>query len=150
MTDYELVKTALAIARDAHTGQKDKAGLEYIYHPITVALLCEGAKEKAVALLHDTLEDCPDKVSYELLVGKVGKEVADAVKLLTNDGSCGSYLEYVQAIKDSGNQLAINVKRADLTMNMDLTRVKEVTEQDLWRMEAKYKPAMKIIGEKKD
>ena len=150
MTDYELVKTALAIAREAHAGQKDKAGLDYIYHPITVALLCEGAQEKAVALLHDTLEDCADKVSYEMLVDKVGKEIADAVKLLTNDGSCGTYLEYVQAIKDSRNQLAINVKRADLTMNMDLTRVKEVTEQDLWRMEAKDKPAMKIIGEKKD
>lgn len=146
MTDYELLKTALSIAKDAHAGQVDKAGNDYIYHPITVALLCGSAEEKAVALLHDTLEDCPDKVSYEMLVEKVGKDVADAVKLLTNDGTRGTYLEYVQSIKGSGNSLAIAVKRADLTMNMDLTRIENPTEKDYQRIEKKYIPALKIIG----
>lgn len=30
MTDYEIIKTALEIARSAHEGQKDKAGEEYL------------------------------------------------------------------------------------------------------------------------
>lgn len=145
MKDYELIKAALSIAKDAHSGQVDKAGADYIFHPITVALLCASAEEKAVALLHDTLEDCSDKVSYEYLVEKVGKEVADAVKLLTNDGSRGGYLEYVQSIKDSGNALAIAVKKADLTMNMDLSRIDNPTQKDFDRLEKKYKPALKII-----
>lgn len=145
MTDYMLLKNALAIAKEAHKGQFDKSKEEYIYHPITVALMCNDAKEKAVALLHDTLEDCPDKVSYEMLVDKVGKEVADAVLLLTNDGSKGSYLEYVQSIKDSGNKYAIAVKKADLTMNMDLTRIINPTDLDYQRIEQKYKPALEII-----
>ena len=144
MNDYELIKTALNIAIQAHSGQVDKAGIDYIFHPITVALLCNDPKEKAVALLHDTLEDCKD-VSYEFLVEKVGKDVADAVKLLTNDGNKGTYLEYVKSIKNSGNQLAINVKKADLTMNMDLSRIKNLTNEDLNRIETKYKPALKII-----
>lgn len=145
MTDYILIKTALSIAKEAHAGQVDKAGVDYIFHPITVALLCENAKEKAVALLHDTLEDCADKVSYEMLVEKVGQEVADAVKLLTNDGSHGSYLEYVQHIKNSGNRLAIAVKKADLSMNMDLSRLANPSEKDIQRIETKYRPALKII-----
>lgn len=145
MTDYMLIKTALKIAKEAHAGQVDKGGVDYIFHPITVALLCEGAEEKAVALLHDTLEDCSDKVSYDMLVEQVGKDVADAVKLLTNDHSKPTYLEYVQGVKDSGNKLAIAVKKADLTMNMDITRLENPTEKDYKRIEEKYKPALAII-----
>lgn len=146
MNDYVLIKTALAIAKEAHAGQVDKAGVDYIFHPITVALLCENAQEKAVALLHDTLEDCSDKVSYEMLAERVGRDVADAVKLLTNDGSRGTYLEYVKSIKDSGNKLAIAVKKADLTMNMDITRLDHPTEKDMQRIELKYKPALEIMN----
>lgn len=146
MDDYELIRTALAIAREAHEGQTDKAGEQYIYHPVTVALLCGSAKEKAVALLHDTLEDCPDRVSYEMLAGRVGTEVADAVRLLTNTGDRGSYLEYVQSVKDSGNELAIAVKRADLIMNMDLSRLGTPSPEDVRRVELKYRPALGIIG----
>ena len=146
MTDYILIKKALSIAKEAHKGQVDKAGVDYIFHPITVALLCETAQEKATALLHDTLEDCSDKVSYEMLVEQVGKDIADAVKLLTNDGSRGSYLEYVKTIKDSGNKLAIAVKKADLKMNMDLTRFEYPSEKDIQRIELKYKPALEIMN----
>ncbi len=145
MTDYELIKTALKIARDAHAGQRDKAGEDYIFHPITVALLCGSAEEKAAALLHDVLEDCSDKVTYGQLCEKVGGEVAGAVKLLTNDGTRGSYLEYVQSVKDSGNSIAIAVKKADLTMNMDLSRLENPGPKDYERIEKKYKPAWEII-----
>lgn len=145
MTDYAMIKKALGIAKEAHKGQKDKAGEDYIYHPITVALLCNSAKEKVVALLHDTLEDCEDVVSYEMIEKELGSDIAEAVKLLTNDDTKGTYLDYVKAIKDSGNELAIAVKRADLTMNMDLSRIDSPTEKDYQRIENKYKPAMKII-----
>ena len=80
-----------------------------------------------------------------MLVKEVGADVADAVKLLTNDGSRGAYLEYVQSIKDSGNQLAIAVKKADLITNMDLTRIKKPSAEDYSRIEEKYKPALEII-----
>ena len=136
MTDYEIIKTALKIARGAHEEQKDKAGEEYIFHPVTVALLCEGAKAKAVALLHDTIED--GGVSYENIKEALGTEIADAVRLLTHEGKdyatkeewLSDYLDYVRKIKDSGNSLAIAVKRADLTMNMDLSRIPEPTTKD--------------------
>ncbi len=150
MTDYEIIKTALKIAREAHEGQKDKAGEDYIFHPVTVALLCDSAKAKAVALLHDTMEDCG--VTYEEIREALGEEIADAVKLLTHDSSQQSsddwlagYHAYVRGIKESGNQLAIEVKKADLTMNMDLSRIPDLTEYDEERIEKKYKPALEIL-----
>ena len=150
MTDYEIIKTALDIAKKAHEGQVDKAGEEYIFHPVTVALLCDDAKTKAVALLHDTIEDCD--VTYEQIRDALGEEIADAVRLLTHDDdqpSTGDWLSdyhaYVQRIKDSGNKLAIAVKKADLTMNMDLSRIPNPQAKDYERLEKKYKPALEII-----
>lgn len=143
MTDYELIKKALSIARESHQYQKDKGGDEYIYHPITVSLLCNTPKEKAVALLHDVLEDTA--VTYETLKEEMGEEIADAVQLLTFDHSM-EYLDYVRMIKNSGNTLAIAVKKADLTMNMDLSRIPNPTQQDLERIVVKYKPALAIIN----
>lgn len=142
MTDYEIIKTALAIARNAHAGQLDKGGDEYIFHPVTVALLCGGTKAKAVALLHDTMEDCG--VTYDQIKDALGEEIADAVQLLTHD-SAEDYHDYVRRIKESGNRLAIEVKEADLTMNMDLSRIPEPTDRDRERLEKKYKPALSIL-----
>ena len=51
------VEKALEIATIAHKGQTDKAGKEYIYHPIMVAFSVKTKEEKIVALLHDVVED---------------------------------------------------------------------------------------------
>ena len=103
-------------------------------------------------MLHDTIED--SNVTYEQIRDALGEEIADAVKLLTHDSdkqSTGDWLadyhSYVKDIKNSGNQLAIAVKKADLTMNMDLSRIPEPTDADYERIEKKYKPALKIINE---
>ena len=54
-----MVDLALSIARQAHEGQLDKAGVDYIEHPIYVASQVDTEEEKAVALLHDVIEDSP-------------------------------------------------------------------------------------------
>ena len=100
MTDYNLIKTALSIAKEAHKGQHDKAGADYIFHPITVALLCDTAKEKAVALLHDTLEDCGDVVTYEMLTDKVGED-ADKILCLKLDISEPEQAVYDEAVRQA-------------------------------------------------
>lgn len=48
---------ALQIAKKAHAGQVDKAGKDYILHPMTVTSYMDTDTEKAVAYLHDILED---------------------------------------------------------------------------------------------
>lgn len=44
---------ALQIAKKAHAGQVDKAGKDYILHPMTVTSYMDTDTEKAVAYLHD-------------------------------------------------------------------------------------------------
>ena len=53
----ELYNLAFVIASQAHKGQRDKAGLDYILHPVRVSNHCTSPLAKIVALLHDTIED---------------------------------------------------------------------------------------------
>ena len=48
---------AYEIAKRAHLGQIDKAGEDYIKHPEKVASFVNSDEEKAVAYLHDVIED---------------------------------------------------------------------------------------------
>ena len=50
---------AQSIAVAAHKGQVDKAGMPYIEHPAHVASGVQGDAAKAVAWLHDVVEDTP-------------------------------------------------------------------------------------------
>ena len=55
---------AFQIAKKAHSKQVDKAGKDYILHPMKVASYMDTDTEKAVAYLHDVLEDmvlCQEK-----------------------------------------------------------------------------------------
>jgi (p)ppGpp synthase/HD superfamily hydrolase len=136
------VEKALEIATIAHKGQTDKAGKEYIYHPIMVAFSVKTKEEKIVALLHDVVEDT--KITLKDLKNYgVGTNELTAIKLLTKKNN-EDYFEYIARIKT--NNLARNVKIADLKHNSDLTRLKVITDKDLKRVE-KYKKAIAYLTE---
>ncbi len=131
---------ARAIAERAHAGQVDKAGKPYIGHPAHVAVSVEGDKAKAVAWLHDVVEDTPMTFD-DLRAAGIDDEVLAALELLTHDKTV-PYMEYVAAIRE--NDLARTVKLADLAHNSDLSRLPEVTDADLQRVE-KYRQAMGLL-----
>lgn len=141
MNDYEMLNTALTIAKEAHAGQVDKAVADYIFHPVMVSLVCETVQEKVVALLHDTIEDCPDKVNYDLLREKgFPNEILEALELVTHIKNAdfedyrSEYKWYIQSLRQSHNKTAINVKIADLTHNSDISRLngKKSPKYDLY------------------
>ena len=136
------VELAKSIAIDAHAGQVDKAGKPYIGHPAHVAASVEGDLAKAVAWLHDVVEDT-SLTFADIEARGIAPEVIEALKLLTHDKAV-PYLDYVRAIKP--NQLARTVKLADLHHNSDLSRLPEVTEKDRDRV-AKYQKAIAILEE---
>jgi len=122
MTDYEMLSKALELSRKAHDGQEDKAGEPYIFHLVMVALQCETAEEKVVALLHDSVED--NGLSFEdISAAGFSQDIIDSICLLTHDWNECGYEEYVERLAKSGNKIAINVKIADLTHNTDLSRL---------------------------
>jgi (p)ppGpp synthase/HD superfamily hydrolase len=133
------VEEAEAFAAKMHAGQTDKAGRPYIEHPRAVASKVDGEKEKVVAWLHDTVEDTP--ATIDQIREMFGDEIADAVAAMTHDKNV-PYMDYVRNIKK--NVIARKVKMADLSHNMDLSRLANVTDEDLRRAE-KYKKAYEIL-----
>ena len=61
--NLDLIEKAYNIASEAHKNQKRVSGIEYIYHPISVAyiLVDLGMDTESIiaALLHDVVEDTP-------------------------------------------------------------------------------------------
>ena len=92
--------------------------------------------------MHDTLEDT--ELSYlDLMVLGFSDKVINRVIFITKDKK-ESYKDYLEHVKS--NELSRAVKLSDLTNNMDLSRLKEVTEVDKKRLE-KYKKAYKYLKE---
>ena len=140
-TEQSIVDLALSIARKAHEGQLDKAGVDYIEHPIYVASQVDTEEEKAVALLHDVIEDSP--VSAEgLLQAGLPETVVTAVQVLTKKKE-QDYQTYLETVKK--NPLARVVKLADLKHNSDLSRLSSITEKDRERLK-KYKKAIDFLS----
>ena len=127
---------ALQIAQKAHAGQVDKAGKDYILHPMTVASYMDTDTEKTIAYLHDVLEDTD--VTVDALREIFPNEIVDTLITLTHRKD-ESYFEYIQRVSKS--KLAKKIKVADLLHNLDITRIKEPTKQDYERLE-KYKKAI--------
>lgn len=136
-----MIDIALVIAKKAHAGQVDKAGVDYIQHPLYVASQVETEQEKAVALLHDVIEDS-NITAVDLLASGLPNEVVTAVQILTKKKG-QSYQEYLEKVKT--NDLARVVKLADLKHNSDLSRLKSVTNTDYDRVE-KYKNAIRYLS----
>lgn len=79
-----IVATADAIGVEAHAGQTDKLGNEYIHHPRSVARRVDQSDDVAVAaaLLHDVVEDS-DVTPEDLAERGIPANVIVAVELLT-------------------------------------------------------------------
>ena len=136
-----MINIALSIAKKAHAGQVDKAGIDYIQHPLYVASQVKTEQEKAVALLHDVLEDSDITVA-DLLAYGLSNEVVTAVQTLTKKKG-QSYQDYLGKVKS--NNLARVVKLADLKHNSDLSRLKSVSNTDYERVK-KYKNAIRYLS----
>ena len=137
----QIVARAEAIARAAHDGQVDKAGMPYADHPARVAARCAPDEEAmAAAWLHDVLEDT-DVSAAQLRAHGIPDAVIAAVESLTrrHDEQADDYYARVAA-----NPLALKVKRADLADNSDPSRLAALALQDralAERLRAKYEHA---------
>ena len=129
------VRKAEKFAEMMHEGQVDLSNRPYIEHPKAVASMVEGDVEKVVAFLHDVVEDT--LVDVEDIREGFGDEVAEAVDVLTRKKGV-SYMDYIKGVKE--NKIARVVKMADLTHNMDVSRLAIITDAD-WARVKKYKKA---------
>lgn len=141
MPNMSKLEQAIQLATQLHAGQVDKAGKDYIEHPLRVMHSVNGDTEKIVAVLHDTLEDTA--ITFEELENLFGSVIASAVKTLSKaEGE--DYFDFIKRVKQ--NPIAVTVKVADLQDNLDASRLETITEKDLKRFE-KYQKALRLLNE---
>ena len=145
-----LLEPAQILAKQQFASRTDKAGVDYYEgHLCSVAALVDTEEEKITAFLHDILEDTD--YPEDKLREQFGDKSVDAILMVTHKGHLDEegYLGYIRKLKESGNELAIAVKIADLTNNSDYTRLGasspvELVEKDRRRWE-KYQKSLKIL-----
>ena len=108
---------ARACALGAHAGQTDKAGRPYHEHLQRVAGRTTNEEARAVAWLHDTVEDTGTTLEALRSAG-FSEAVIEAVGLLTRPRE-GTYQHYIRALGRSGNETAMSVKIADLRDHLE-------------------------------
>ncbi len=136
----DLTRKAITVAYNAHQGQLDRAGLPYILHPLHVAEQMKDEDTCVVALLHDVIEDTDLTLENLREYGFTEAQI-EGVRVMTREED-EDYFEYIRSVKT--NPLALAVKLEDLKHNSDVTRIIEITDKDLQRLE-KYKKAMEIL-----
>jgi (p)ppGpp synthase/HD superfamily hydrolase len=134
------LEDAIALAVEAHRGQKDKNGAPYILHPLRVMFRVETEIERIVAILHDVVEDT-GRTFDDLRAMGFSEEVIAALDCVTKrEGE--PYDDFVE--RSASNPIAYRVKLADLEDNMDVRRMRSVEDKDRDRL-AKYLKAWRRL-----
>ena len=150
------LEKAIKIAVKAHAGQVDKGGNPYILHPLRVMLSLNTEEERIVGVLHDVVEDCEgwtwqrlsgEGFSTKIIealqsVSKTPEEEAE-YRQLPEGEKLDHYLEFVSRAK--ANKIGREVKAADIKDNLDISRIDEITANDVARL-VRYKAALKILS----
>mgnify|MGYP003552358323 FL=1 len=138
------LERAIQIATEAHKGQFDKAGREYIGHPIRVMEMGKTEDEKIVGVLHDVIEDT-DWTFERLEAEGFSQEVINAIRCVTKTSANENYDEFIDRVKK--NPLAASVKINDLTDNMDIRRLPYLSDKDVKRLKKYLKAYKRLTGE---
>ena len=157
LTIENMLQRAISIAVDAHSGQIDKGGNPYILHPLRVMMSLQTEDEMIVGVLHDVVEDCADLgFDWDFLTDcGFSKTVLEALRTVTKtpedekmavdlkgDAKIKAYLKFVERAKI--NAIGRRVKRADIFDNLNVSRIGELTQKDLERLN-KYKRAIGLL-----
>lgn len=138
------LERAIEIATEAHKGQFDKAGRDYIGHPLRVMEMGKTEEEKIVGILHDVIEDT-DWTFEKLADEGFSDEVIAALRCVTKISENENYDDFIDRVKK--NPLAVAVKINDLTDNMDIRRLPYRSDKDVKRLKKYLKAYKRLTGE---
>lgn len=114
--DMDKILRAYLRAKTVHEGQLRNSGEPYIVHPVAVAeiVLSLGLDTDSIcaAFLHDTIEDCPDKITLDEIKSEFGEEVAGLVDGLTKMADIN--------IEDKEEAHMENIRKMLLAMSKDI------------------------------
>jgi (p)ppGpp synthase/HD superfamily hydrolase len=134
------LQRAIEIAVTAHKGQVDKGGAPYILHPLRIMLSLKSEEEKILGVLHDVVEDSDwsfNDLSKEGFSDDVIKGLRSVTAIEGED--YGSFIQRARS-----DPIGRNVKIADITDNLDIRRIEELSDRDFTRIK-KYRRALKVL-----
>jgi GTP diphosphokinase / guanosine-3',5'-bis(diphosphate) 3'-diphosphatase len=134
------LEKAIEIATKVHANQTDKGGNPYIQHPLRVMNAVDTTEEKIVAVLHDSVEDS-DLTLEDLTAEGFSDRIISAIGAISKRG-CEKRKDYLQRVIN--NPIALKVKIADMTDNMDISRIPNPTEKDYERTRIYKKTRLKL------
>ena len=139
------LERAIEIAHEAHRGQVDKAGNDYINHPLRVMEMGRTVEEKIVGVLHDVVEDAPQWNFERLTQEGFAPEIIEALRCVTKTSETEPYDKFIARVKK--NRLATAVKLNDLSDNMDIRRLPYLSDKDVKRLKKYLKAYKQLLGE---
>ncbi|MEO0591017.1 MAG: GTP pyrophosphokinase [Pseudomonadota bacterium] len=135
------LERAIEIAVAAHKGARDKGGQPYILHPLRLMMAMPDDAHKTVAVLHDVVED--SDWTFEALADEgFTPEIIAALQSVTRTNRYEPYMDF--AARAKADPIGRVVKIADITDNLDVTRIGELSDKDLERIN-KYKRALALL-----
>ena len=138
------LERAIEIAREAHRGQVDRAGEEYIGHAMRVMEAGRTLEEKIVGVLHDVVEDSAEWSFERLEQEGFAPEIIEALRCVTKLSDEEPYDKFIARVKKNG--LAVAVKLNDLSDNMDIRRLPYLSDKDVKRLKKYLKAYKQLMG----
>ena len=134
---------AISVAARAYDGRTDRQGEPYVAHAMRVMLDVEGDEARTVAILHDVLEW--GSITAQQLVGEgFPPRVMRAIDAMTrrDEEPLKTWMARIQ-----GDELALEVKRADLRDNAQQWRLDSMPDAATReRMLRKYRRSAELLG----
>jgi (p)ppGpp synthase/HD superfamily hydrolase len=134
-----MLERAIFAALMHHHGQRDKSGEPIILHPLTVMANVEGHVRKAIAVLHDVVEDT-DLTLAQLREMEFPVEVVEGVDRLTRRPG-ESYHAALQRAKEHEDSKAVKI--ADVRHN--LSRGSQLPQKEQESLQRRYQQALVFL-----
>ena len=130
----KLLSKMYALVATEFQNKIDREGRPYFEHCLHVMQTCGLNDENSlcIALGHDLLEDTD--IAFEYLLKEFNSTIANGINCLTH--KIGNYEDYIKTIPTYPfvNKQCIKIKLADLKHNMNISRLKVLTDKDFDRM----------------
>jgi len=146
--NHPTINETVMLVCELHTGQVDKLGAPYYFHPLRVMMRLgpdATATEKHAALLHDILEDVAGETAETLRERGYPEEVVRLCEFLCRQQG-ETYPAFIERIIASRVWSAMRIKLADLYDNTNEERAvgaSDAIRRQLAEMtEKKYRPAI--------
>lgn len=153
----DLYLKSAVLVRILFKEKKDKAGEPYLGHLLRVSNQMTTMDGMVAGLLHEMVEDIPEVDFDDLLDIGIPEHIVEALKLVTKESTTKNltkvekllrYNQEIDKIIDSRNDLALELKIADMSDNYNEDRLKKLPLETLIWFNEKY--AKNLVKLKKE